>query len=106
MGGATAAEEEATAAIPEHLRAPRKHPILRITVGPANRLMILAMRVDDAEMALNQIPLGARDCCAHWLIELRRCQRREYYLPWKCQLEKHCYEACKIQEYPLSLVVL
>lgn len=56
------------------------------------------MRVSDEEMALNQIPLHARDCCAHWLIELKRCQRREFYLPWKCEAEKHSYEACLIQE--------
>ena len=57
------------------------------------------MKVSDEEMALNQIPLHARDCCAHWLIELKRCQRKEYYLPWKCEHEKHNYEACLIQEY-------
>lgn len=56
------------------------------------------MKVSDDEMALNQIPLHARDCCAHMLIELRRCQRREFYLPWKCEMEKHNYEACLIQE--------
>lgn len=57
------------------------------------------MKVSDEEMALNQIPLYARDRCAHLLIELRRCYRKEYYLPWECKNEKHKYEACLVQEY-------
>ena len=57
------------------------------------------MKVSDDELALNQIPLYARDHCAHWLIELKRCHRKEFYLPWKCEFEKHNYEACVLQEY-------
>lgn len=57
------------------------------------------MRVSDDEMALNQIPLENRDICAHMLIEMKRCQRTELYLPWKCKHEKHMYEACMTREY-------
>ncbi len=68
--------------------------------------MRVEMKVSDDELALNQIPLRARDVCAHLLLEMKRCQRREMYLPWKCEHEKHNYEACKLSEYgpksPLS----
>lgn len=57
------------------------------------------MRVSNEELSLNQIPLHARDACSHLLIELKRCQRRGYYLPWKCETEKHKYEACMVREY-------
>lgn len=38
------------------------------------------------EMREAQLPLAYRDSCANLLIPLNRCRKREYYLPWKCEV--------------------
>lgn len=40
-----------------------------------------------------------RDYCAHLLIPLNECRHRNYYLPWKCEHERHDYEVCEYKEY-------
>lgn len=50
------------------------------------------------ELDLNQIPLWARDECAHLLVPLNRCRRRTYYIRGKCPDEMHAYEACLYKE--------
>lgn len=62
------------------------------------------MLISEAELCANQIPLDARGCCAHLLVVLGRCQRKNYYMPWTCMHEKHLYEACLVQEYTTRLV--
>ena len=57
------------------------------------------MQVSDEELAVNQIPLHARDGCAHLLIPLNRCRRENYYNRLKCHDERHSYEACLYKEY-------
>ncbi|KAK7529576.1 NADH-ubiquinone oxidoreductase B18 subunit family protein [Phyllosticta citribraziliensis] len=57
--------------------------------GPASR--------DD--MAAAKLPLAYRDGCAHLLIPLNRCRVDEYYLPWKCENERHSYEKCQYDEF-------
>jgi len=51
------------------------------------------------ELADNQVPLVYRDHCAHMLIPLNKCRTRTYYLPWKCEHERHAYEKCQYDEY-------
>ena len=51
-----------------------------------------------------QRPLAAcgphlRDYCAHLLIPLNECRHKNYYLPWKCEHERHDYETCEYKEY-------
>ena len=40
-----------------------------------------------------------RDYCAHLLIPLNKCRHENYYLPWKCEHERHDYETCEYKEY-------
>ncbi|KAL1222683.1 NADH dehydrogenase [ubiquinone] 1 beta subcomplex subunit 7 [Cardamine amara subsp. amara] len=49
------------------------------------------------EMAAAKIALGSRDQCAHLLIPLNKCRQAEFYLPWKCEDERHVYEKCEYE---------
>ncbi|RKF64648.1 NADH dehydrogenase 1 beta subcomplex subunit 7 [Erysiphe neolycopersici] len=51
------------------------------------------------EMSEARLPLAYRDSCAGLLIPLNRCRVREYYLPWKCENERHSYEKCQYDEF-------
>ncbi|KAL7778181.1 hypothetical protein CFE70_004858 [Pyrenophora teres f. teres 0-1] len=51
------------------------------------------------EMSAAKLPLAYRDSCAHLLIPLNRCRVEEYYLPWKCENERHSYEKCQYDEF-------
>ena len=59
---------------------------------------ILEMMISDEELAKERIPLAARDYCAHLLVDLNRCRRKNFYLPFKCTEEKHNYEQCLYKE--------
>ncbi|KAL3422826.1 NADH dehydrogenase [Phlyctema vagabunda] len=45
------------------------------------------------------LPLAYRDSCANLLIPLNKCRVQEYYLPWKCENERHSYEKCQYEEF-------
>ncbi|CAI9096846.1 OLC1v1033075C1 [Oldenlandia corymbosa var. corymbosa] len=49
------------------------------------------------EMVEAKVPLGYRDQCAHLLIPLNKCRRAEFFLPWKCEDERHVYEKCEYE---------
>ncbi|KAK3442479.1 NADH dehydrogenase [ubiquinone] 1 beta subcomplex subunit 7 [Eucalyptus grandis] len=49
------------------------------------------------EMVEARVPLAYRDQCAHLLIPLNKCRQAEYYLPWKCEGERHSYEKCEYE---------
>ncbi|KAF2424890.1 hypothetical protein EJ08DRAFT_594762, partial [Tothia fuscella] len=51
------------------------------------------------QMSAAKLPLAYRDTCAHLLIPLNRCRYEEYYLPWKCEDERHTYEKCQYIEF-------
>ncbi|KAH7132285.1 NADH-ubiquinone oxidoreductase-like protein B18 subunit [Dendryphion nanum] len=51
------------------------------------------------EMSVARLPLAYRDSCAHLLIPLNRCRQEEFYLPWKCEDERHSYEKCQYVEF-------
>ncbi|KAF1962365.1 putative NADH-ubiquinone oxidoreductase B18 subunit [Byssothecium circinans] len=51
------------------------------------------------EMSAARLPLAYRDSCAHLLIPLNRCRHNEFYLPWKCENERHSYEKCQYDEF-------
>ncbi|KAJ1386729.1 Zinc finger, RING-CH-type [Sesbania bispinosa] len=40
---------------------------------------------------------GNKDQCAHLLIPLNKCRKAEFYLPWKCENERHSYEKCEYE---------
>ncbi|KAN0113346.1 NADH-ubiquinone oxidoreductase-like protein B18 subunit [Hyaloscypha variabilis] len=50
-------------------------------------------------MSEARLPLAYRDSCANLLIPLNRCRYEEYYLPWKCETERHSYEKCQYEEF-------
>ncbi|KAM0919733.1 hypothetical protein ACQ4PT_007910 [Festuca glaucescens] len=50
-----------------------------------------------AEMAEERVPIAYRDQCAHLLIPLNKCRVSEFYLPWKCEPERHAYEKCEYE---------
>ncbi|KAK0721031.1 NADH-ubiquinone oxidoreductase B18 subunit-domain-containing protein [Lasiosphaeris hirsuta] len=51
------------------------------------------------EMHDAKLPLAYRDSCAHLLIPLNQCRYETYFLPWKCQDERHSYEKCQYVEF-------
>ncbi|KAI9729479.1 MAG: hypothetical protein M1834_006860 [Cirrosporium novae-zelandiae] len=51
------------------------------------------------QMSEARLPLAYRDSCAHLLIPLNRCRHKEFYLPWKCENERHTYEKCQYEEF-------
>ncbi|KAI1336691.1 NADH-ubiquinone oxidoreductase B18 subunit-domain-containing protein [Xylariaceae sp. FL0016] len=51
------------------------------------------------EMREAKLPLAYRDSCANLLIPLNRCRVDTYYLPWKCENERHTYEKCQYEEF-------
>jgi len=50
------------------------------------------------EMKAARLDIGYRDFCAHLLIPLNECRRKSFYLPWKCEHERHVYEKCQYKE--------
>ncbi|KAI8149844.1 B18 subunit of NADH:ubiquinone oxidoreductase [Fennellomyces sp. T-0311] len=50
-------------------------------------------------MAKSRIPLEYRDYCANLLISLNKCRGETFYLPWKCENERHSYEKCQYDDY-------
>ncbi|KAF3760710.1 hypothetical protein M406DRAFT_358315 [Cryphonectria parasitica EP155] len=51
------------------------------------------------EMRDAKLPMAYRDSCASLLIPLNRCRFETYYLPWKCEQERHTYEKCQYVEF-------
>ncbi|KAI4241702.1 MAG: hypothetical protein LQ352_007394 [Teloschistes flavicans] len=51
------------------------------------------------EMSEARLPIQYRDSCANLLIPLNRCRFETYYLPWKCEDERHSYEKCQYEEF-------
>ncbi|OJJ44390.1 hypothetical protein ASPZODRAFT_72013 [Penicilliopsis zonata CBS 506.65] len=51
------------------------------------------------QMSDARLPIQYRDSCAGLLIPLNKCRREEYYLPWKCETERHSYEKCQYEEF-------
>ena len=49
------------------------------------------------EMVEARVPIPYRDQCAHSLIPLNKCRQAEFYLPWKCENDRHSYEKCEYE---------
>jgi NADH dehydrogenase (ubiquinone) 1 beta subcomplex subunit 7 len=45
-----------------------------------------------------KVDLAYRDFCAHLLIPLNDCRKANYFLPWRCEHERHVYEKCQYKE--------
>jgi NADH dehydrogenase (ubiquinone) 1 beta subcomplex subunit 7 len=71
-----------------------------------NRLCLLShsfstRRLAQEEVKKARIPMANRDYCVDSLIPLNECRRENYYLPWKCEHERHAYELCQYKLYKL-----
>ena len=66
------------------------------TMGKSSTDEMVATR---EEMKAAKLDIGYRDFCAHLLIPLNACRRKSFYLPWKCEHERHVYEKCQYKEY-------
>ncbi|KAI9356375.1 B18 subunit of NADH:ubiquinone oxidoreductase [Pilaira anomala] len=51
------------------------------------------------DMAKSRIPFEYRDYCAKLLIPLNKCRGETFYLPWKCETERHAYEKCQYDDF-------
>ncbi|CAG8978557.1 hypothetical protein HYALB_00012431 [Hymenoscyphus albidus] len=69
---------------------------IKAAVGLGDGLSKTATR---EAMSEAKLPLAYRDSCAGLLIPLNRCRYEEYYLPWKCENERHSYEKCQYEEF-------
>lgn len=49
------------------------------------------------EMVEARVPIPYRDQCAHLLIPLNKCRQSQFFLPWKCEDERHSYEKCEYE---------
>lgn len=59
---------------------------------------MLEMKISKKELADAKVPLHLRDYCAHLAVPLLECQKKNYYLPWKCKHERHEWEVCEYTE--------
>ncbi|EXJ77116.1 NADH dehydrogenase (ubiquinone) 1 beta subcomplex 7 [Capronia epimyces CBS 606.96] len=50
-------------------------------------------------MSEARLPMAYRDSCANLLIPLNKCRHETWYLPWKCETERHSYEKCQYEEF-------
>lgn len=64
-------------------------------MGSSDESEMIASRED---MKRAKLDIGYRDFCAHLLIPLNECRRKSFYLPWKCEHERHVYEKCQYKE--------
>ncbi|TKA26490.1 hypothetical protein B0A50_05327 [Salinomyces thailandicus] len=55
------------------------------------------------EMSAAKLPIQYRDTCAHLLIPLNTCRYQNYYLPWRCNDERHGYEKCQYEEFKVRV---
>ncbi|KAF8519437.1 NADH-ubiquinone oxidoreductase B18 subunit-domain-containing protein [Gautieria morchelliformis] len=51
------------------------------------------------ELKTNKVPLGYRDGCSSLLIPLNQCRRKNAYVPWECNHERHAYELCQYNDF-------
>eukprot|EP00850_Spirogloea_muscicola_P003076 SM000012S25338 [mRNA] locus=s12:460696:460941:- [translate_table: standard] len=61
--------------------------------------MTAATGASAEEMAAARLPLAARDSCAGLLIPLNACRQAAFYLPWRCEPERHAYEKCQYDAF-------
>ena len=89
------------------LREKSRWPLLSSEVKFSFSLVLLVLglylyppepQVTQQEMADAKVPINLRDYCAHLFIPLMKCRKEHYYLPWKCQREKHAWDDCEFQE--------
>ncbi|KAF2628406.1 hypothetical protein SLS59_009345 [Nothophoma quercina] len=76
---------------------------MTVTESIKNAVGLSDQKATREEMSAARLPLAYRDSCAHLLIPLNRCRHEEYYLPWKCENERHTYEKCQYEEFKVRV---
>ena len=66
---------------------------------PCIRSQSAEMKATQQELRDAKIDLAYRDHCAHLLIPLNECRRKTFFMPYKCQHERHEYEKCQYVEW-------
>ena len=56
------------------------------------------MHATQAQLKDAKVDLAYRDFCAHLLIPLNECRKANYFLPWRCEHDRHVYEKCQYKE--------
>lgn len=56
------------------------------------------MIATEEQLDENRVPWAYRDYCSHLLIDLNKCRRSNFYMPFKCEHERHTYEMCEYKE--------
>ena len=56
------------------------------------------MHATQAQLKDAKVDLAYRDFCAHLLIPLNECRTANYFLPWRCEHDRHVYEKCQYKE--------
>jgi NADH dehydrogenase (ubiquinone) 1 beta subcomplex subunit 7 len=55
-------------------------------------------KLSEEDMIAQKIPIWCRDSCVDLLPALNACRKETYYMPWKCEHERHIYEKCQYEE--------
>ncbi|EIM85415.1 uncharacterized protein STEHIDRAFT_122352 [Stereum hirsutum FP-91666 SS1] len=61
--------------------------------------MAVSTTASQEEMKQYKLPIGFRDRCSALLIPLNVCRKDSFYLPWKCEDERHVFEKCQYEDY-------
>ncbi|KIY47493.1 hypothetical protein FISHEDRAFT_45302 [Fistulina hepatica ATCC 64428] len=68
--------------------------------------MSSSLQASREQLKAHGTPLAWRDHCSALLLPLNICRKETYYLPWKCEHERHMYEKCQYDDYVRRMKVL
>ncbi|KAF9443801.1 hypothetical protein P691DRAFT_678772 [Macrolepiota fuliginosa MF-IS2] len=54
--------------------------------------MASSTTASQSELKANRVPIHWRDGCSALLLPLNVCRKKNYYLSWECDHERHEYE--------------
>ncbi|KAH8424272.1 NADH dehydrogenase [ubiquinone] 1 beta subcomplex subunit 7 [Aspergillus melleus] len=83
----------------DRYQTPNSHANMTVAESVKSAVGLADTTASRQEMSDARLPIQYRDTCAHLLIPLNRCRQQEYYLPWKCEDERHSYEKCQYDEF-------
>jgi len=70
-----------------------------IVTGYIHHLQMTSFTASQEEAKAALIPLSYRDHCSALLIPLNVCRRKNNYMTWHCEHERHTYEKCQYDDY-------
>jgi NADH dehydrogenase (ubiquinone) 1 beta subcomplex subunit 7 len=93
---ARGASRFAASLVPRRLRPALRTRVSKAASRPAE--MGSTMHATQAQLKDAKVDLAYRDFCAHLLIPLNECRKANYFLPWRCEHDRHVYEKCQYKE--------